>query len=72
MRLRLYFSDNQLLMERRMNAYGRILKLTPTMASTIAKLCDAARALNEDIDESSLHKFIELVSYMVASRHSVF
>jgi len=55
-----------------MNAYGRILKLTPTMASTIAKLCDAARALNEDIDESSLHKFIELVSYMVASRHSVF
>jgi hypothetical protein len=59
-------------MEHWMNAYRSILKLALTMANTIAKLCDTAHALNEDIHESMLLKFIELVSYMIALCRSFF
>jgi hypothetical protein len=51
--------------ERQMSAYKKILELTPGMASTISRLRNAERDDDEDIRDSVLFKFIELVSVMI-------
>jgi hypothetical protein len=58
----MHISDRKTLEERQKNAYKKILMLAPNMINTIGKLCNASQDNDEELHDSIIIRFIEVVS----------
>ena len=53
-----------------MSAYRKIVKLVPNMANLISRLSNTLQSASDDIHDSMLFKFVELVSNVIILRRS--
>ena len=55
-------SEQDRFKERQVDAYRKILALVPNMHDLVKRLCDTMQDNDEDLNQSHLFKFIEVVS----------